>query len=455
MMSAGSGALNPVIACDTAENFYFFHLSNPPFGSWIDRIVCQRTSGPGQPFNNGSFTGLNGNKAQDKHWVDIDPQNNTIYMTWTEFDDYGSSSPLDSSRILFSKSTDTGNSWTAPVKLNTVSGDCIDSDNTTEGAVPAVGPNGEVYVSWAGPAGIVFDRSLDGGVTWLPQEIAVDPMPGGWDMNIPGIYRANGLPVTVCDRSGGPYNGTVYINWCDQRNGTTNTDVWLSKSTDGGNTWSPATRVNDDVSQRHQFFTWMTVDQATGYLWFVFYDRRSYSNTLTDVYMAVSKDGGSTFSNFKISNSPFSPDPGVFFGDYTNITAYNNVVRPIWTRLNGFDLSVWTAIIDTVILSAPLPADAGVSLLHVQNEPNPVAGETVFSFKLHTPSEISIRIFDISGRIVATVVDQRSYGAGKHKVVYDPSTHHLSPGTYVYELSAGESVVRRKMMVVKNNSVSR
>lgn len=45
-------------------------------------------------------------------------------------------------------------------------GDCIDSDNTDEGAVPAVGPNGEVYLSWSGPQGIMFDKSTDGGVTW-------------------------------------------------------------------------------------------------------------------------------------------------------------------------------------------------------------------------------------------------------------------------------------------------
>jgi hypothetical protein len=438
---------DPVIACDTAEFFYFFHLSNPPGGNWIDRIVCQRTPGIGQAFNNGSYTGLNGTKAQDKQWVDIDRNTNTIYMTWTEFDEYGSFHPADSSRILFSKSANQGASWSNPVRINNVSGDCIDSDNTTEGAVPAVGPNGEVYVSWAGPAGIVFDRSLDGGLTWLSQDIPVDPMPGGWDMTIPGIYRANGLPVTVCDRSGGPNHGTIYINWCDQRNGASDTDVWLSKSTDGGNTWSAPARVNDDLTQTQQFFTWMTIDQTTGYLWFVFYDRRNYTNSSTDVYMAVSKDGGATFYNFQISSTPFVPNSNVFFGDYTNITAHNNVVRPIWTRLDNFNLSVWTAIIDTVILSdEELPADH-ISL-HEQNYPNPVMDETAFSFKLHEPASITIRLFDISGREVCQVVNNQVYGFGKHIIVFRPKDHNISPGTYSYELVAGDKVVRRKMLVV-------
>lgn len=225
------------------------------------------------------------------------------------------------------------------------SGDCIDSDLTAEkGAVPCVGPNGEVFVAWSNRNKIWFDRSTDGGQTWLNSDIFVSDQPGGWDFAIPGIYRANGLPVTTCDLSGGPNHGTIYINWSDQRNGADDTDVWLSKSTDGGFTWSAPVRVNNDNTTRQQFFTWMTIDQATGYLWFVFYDRRNYNDMRTDVFMAVSKDGGATFQNFKVSESPFVPNESIFFGDYTNVTAYNDVVRPIWTRLEGTDLSVWTSL---------------------------------------------------------------------------------------------------------------
>ncbi|MBK7266279.1 MAG: hypothetical protein IPI12_08095 [Ignavibacteriales bacterium] len=42
------------------------------------------------------------------------------------------------------------------IKISDKSGDCVDEDNTVEGAVPAVGPNGEVYVSWTGPYGLLF-----------------------------------------------------------------------------------------------------------------------------------------------------------------------------------------------------------------------------------------------------------------------------------------------------------
>ncbi|MEZ5146518.1 MAG: sialidase family protein [Bacteroidales bacterium] len=67
------------------------------------------------------------------------------------------------------------------------------------------------------------------------------------------INRCNGLPITVCDLSGGPNNGTIYINWSDQSNGEDDTDVWVVKSTDGGDTWSEPMRVNDDPPGKQQF----------------------------------------------------------------------------------------------------------------------------------------------------------------------------------------------------------
>mgnify|MGYP002151765079 CR=1 FL=1 len=97
--------------------------------------------------------------------------------------------------------------------------------------------------------------------------------------------------------------------------------------------------------------TWMTVDQATGWLWFVFYDRRSYTDNRTDLYMALSKDGGASFQNFKVSETAFTPNTNQFFGDYTNVTAYNNIVRPIWTRMDGVSTTVLTALIDVSVLA--------------------------------------------------------------------------------------------------------
>ena len=190
---------DPVIDIDTNGDFYFFHLSNPSSGNWIDRIVCQKTSDFGNTWTTGTYTGLNGTKAQDKQWSAIDKTNNAIYLTWTQFDDYGSTNPLDSSLILFSKSLDGGDTWSEAKRINKHAGDCIDEDDTVEGATPTIGPNGEVYVAWTGPNGIVFNKSLDAGDTWLEEEITIDTLTTGWAYDIPGIQRANGLPILKCD----------------------------------------------------------------------------------------------------------------------------------------------------------------------------------------------------------------------------------------------------------------
>ena len=442
---------DPVIGVDKQGDFLFLHLSNPPNGSWIDRIICQKSNDGGLTWSPGTYMGLNDNKAQDKHWIAVDPVSNHYYVTWTEFDKYGSSNPTDSSRILFSKSTDAGATWSPAITINRMNGDCIDSDNTTEGAVPCVGPNGEIYVSWAGPAGLVFDKSTDGGQTWQTNDIAVNNFPGGWDYEIPGLQRCNGLPVTACDRSGGPQHGAIYVNWTDQRNGPNDTDVWLSKSTNGGQSWSAPVRVNNDPPGRHQFLTWMAIDQSNGWLWFVFYDRRHYTDNRTDVYLAVSKDGGSTFQNFRVSESPFIPSTGQFFGDYNNIVAHNGIVRPIWTRMDGVSTSIWTALVDVnaALTSSTGDPDTGTSVDLQPNYPNPAGAETWIPFKIRQKTAVTLQIANQEGQVVKTVFENKTYEYGKYTERVPLQEFNLPAGNYWIILVAEGKVLTRRMAVVK------
>ena len=142
-------------------------------------------------------------------------------------------------------------------------------------------------------------------------------------------------------------------------------------------------RVNDDPPGKHQFFTWMTVDQVTGYLYFVFYDRRNYTNNFTDVYLARSTDGGETFDNVKISATPFYAIANLFLGDYNNISAYGNKVRPIWTRYEGTYTSIWTALIDTFNVGIQQTSSEIPETFQLfQNYPNPFNPETKIEFDI-------------------------------------------------------------------------
>lgn len=349
---------DPVLMFDNSNNAYYFHLASYKETSHLDRIVCQKASinDAGElsasDFNSGTFTEPNGEKVQDKQWTVLNTKTNEIYMTWTQFDGYNSKEPQDSSIIVFSKSADQGATWSTPKRISFYAGDCLDDDNTVEGAVPAVGPNGEIYVTWTGPKGLVFQKSLDGGETWLPKETMIEKQFGGWTLEIPGIYRANGLPILKCDTE----SGALYLNWCDQRNGEDDTDVWLMKSLDGGETWGKPVRVNQDASKRHQFFTWMTLDQASGSLFFVYYDRRNTSGIETETYISCSTDGGETFSDLEVSKKAFTPDPDLFFGDYLNIDASGGQVAAIWPILNRkgiIELYVGRTEVSRIVTTSP------------------------------------------------------------------------------------------------------
>ena len=338
---------DPVITADSNGNFYYFHLSDPEKKGWksdriLDRIVVQKSTDNGNLWSSGTSIGLNPPKQQDKQWATVNPLTNHIYTTWTEFDKYGSKNPRDRSRILFSLSEDFGGTWTTPLKLNSIDGNCLDDDMTPQGAVPASdGKN--LYVAWAYDHKILFSKSEDNGKTWdkTPQEIAVQK--AGWSFTIPGVKRANGFPVTGVDISSSKNKGTIYINWSDQIT-PDNTKVYIIKSTDQGKTWSIPKIVNETKTVKHQFFNWMLVDPITGFLYIVYYEEADTPN-LINVKLAVLKDGANSFKHFKINETSFDPRGTNFFGDYNNIDAYNGIIRPIWTQVENGLLSIRTALI--------------------------------------------------------------------------------------------------------------
>ncbi len=440
---------DPCVIYDNTGNLFFAHLSNPIEGYWIDRIVVQKSTDNGQTWNNGKGIGLTPPHHQDKEWLAVDNSNSiyrdNIYITWTEFDRYGSSNINDSTRILFSSSTDSGESWTDPVKVSDVGGNCIDGDLTVEGAVPTVGPNGEVYVSWSGPLGIVFDKSLDGGKTF-GKDIFVTDQPGGWDFDVPGISRCNGMPITACDISDSKYRGNIYINWSDQRNGSNNTDIFFIKSVDGGNTWGDVIKVNNDNTERHQFFTWMSVDPVSGNIYIVFYDRRNTTLEETEVYLARSTDGGDTFENIKISESSFIPNRSIFFGDYINISAYNGIVRPIWMRMDDNKLSVWTALISDENITSVNDEKRISGFRLFQNYPNPFNPSTTICYQIPLNAFVEINVLDVLGRQIKLL--ESSYKpAGVYEITFN--AEKLQSGIYFFRIKSDNFVRTKKMILLK------
>ncbi len=351
---------DPVIYADEYGNFYFCHLSGTKtkkYPDWIDRIVVQKSGDGGLTFNDGSFAGFNGDREQDKHWIVKDQHSrlhkDNIYLTWTEFDDYESKKPSDHSRIRFARSVNGTESFEEAITISDTVGDCLDGDNTLEGATPAIGPNGEVYVAWSGYGKIYFDKSLDGGLTWGKDKV-IAQQEEGWALEYEQLYRCNGLPFLVTDHSRGKYKNRLYLIWGETTK-TNGGEIRLKYSDDGGESWSNTISVNNE-HEGDQFLPHIAIDETDGMVYVVYYDRsESPSNLLMNVNVAYSDNGGESFVNKRITPQPFFP-PGkdVFFGDYNGISASHGIVRPIWTGSDESipgNLNIQTALLTKELLT--------------------------------------------------------------------------------------------------------
>jgi hypothetical protein len=152
----------------------------------------------------------------------------------------------------------------------------------------------------------------------------------------------------------------LYFAFFDNRNGVhdvdapvTNTDVFLTKSTDGGSTWTAPTRVNaaDSGAGNDQWFPWVDVDPTNGTVGVVYNDR-SYdaSHDTYGATLSESASGGGSFSSQQATTAASHARESVFFqtgptvpgcetctrfhGDYIGIVyGSNGKANLVWTDM--------------------------------------------------------------------------------------------------------------------------
>jgi hypothetical protein len=163
--------------------------------------------------------------------------------------------------------------------------------------------------------------------------------------------------------------------------------------------------------------------------------------------MARSADGGETFTNFPVSETPFLPSSNIFFGDYTNITAHDNVVRPVWARCHNSLMSILTAIVDPTIVGIEEQISASIPFSMEQSFPNPFAESTWISFKLHESAPVFLAVYDQLGRKIDVLVDHIQLQPGKYTYQFNASGMNLAPGVYYFSLVSNDNVIRQKIVL--------
>ena len=109
------------------------------------------------------------------------------------------------------------------------------------------------------------------------------------------------------------------------------------------------------------------------------------------------------------------------------------------------DQKVATDVADDPNLS--LPTEFGLD----QNYPNPFNPETEIPFQLPQESDVVLKIFNIRGQLVRTLI-QADYTPGFHSIRWDGKDNNgtsVSSGLYIYQFLAGEFVQVRKMTLLK------
>ncbi|MBS1516059.1 MAG: T9SS type A sorting domain-containing protein [Bacteroidetes bacterium] len=82
-----------------------------------------------------------------------------------------------------------------------------------------------------------------------------------------------------------------------------------------------------------------------------------------------------------------------------------------------------------------------------QNYPNPFNPVTKINFELPVNTNVSLQVFDVTGRMISEIISSKMYNAGYYSVEFNASI--LSSGVYFYKLTTTENNAIRKMVLIK------
>ncbi len=332
---------DPVVAIDNVGNVYLASL-------YLDALAITNGFyvGVGTLDSSGvKFTAFNPvatnpdffpSFTEDKPWIAVDNSvpgtAGNVYASWSRFIGnslFGFTSDL----IVFSRSTDRGQSWSAPLRISLPA-----QGGAVQGSQVAVGPDGTVYVAYevfyvGGKRQQFMAKSINGGLSFSTP-VAITPLFN--DLSFKSTYRKNSFASLAASPVA---HGDVFVVYADQPSSTTGAEVEFIWSLDGINFTAPV--VINDKSVGQQFFPAVAVD-STGNVHVSWFDTRNSKSGSSqyDIYATYSKNSGSSFAtNARVTTTVINAGKASFIGDYAGIAAAvgtTTTAHPVWTN-GGFN----------------------------------------------------------------------------------------------------------------------
>jgi hypothetical protein len=117
-----------------------------------------------------------------------------------------------------------------------------------------------------------------------------------------------------------------------------------------------------------------------------------------------------------------------------------------FTSVSGLPQS-YLAVVGMSVLGVPAPLRERNLTMLQQNRPNPFRARTGVRFALPAAEDVTLAVYDVAGRQVATLIRNERLAPGAHQVQFDGDG--LPPGVYVCRLRAGRAVDTTTMVLVR------
>jgi len=324
---------DPSVAFDKFGNAYYtclgFDLFPPGTGSAGTMYVSTSTDGgrtwgtPVVALTAEDNPGNSVNEFEDHQFITTNPANGHLYLTQTEFTAFGKP------EIQFTRSTDGNRTWSPPVTINNRAGNATFQDSfSAAGKDPST-----VYVTFGAFANtglsnwnrIYIVKSTDGGQSFSAPQLLTEITPLPKPLPNASWRSDNNLWVAV-DRG----TNQIYLNYADYNAGDADVKVMRVRDAGSGFQVQGITNVNAAESGSDQFFPFITV--APGGRVDVCFQDRSYApgNALLFTTCAFSSDGARTFTSRQVTTTGFDASNNNFIGDYNWQASTADAVLPIF-----------------------------------------------------------------------------------------------------------------------------